>query len=221
MYLDSQMDLDVRVNGRVYYLYIMLALMFALGAFALRYGGKESLPLWALVPSALYGFIIAATWIDYIGAHLVRLLVFFGAVCEIPDPVMGLTVLAWGNSIGDLSTNVTMARKGLANMGMTACFAGPCFTLLCGLGSGFAVLFAADTTLTTVKVSLPPSVKVGFFSILCNCLLLIGNGVMMLKQRNGKIMKTHAYVMFSLYGFYLATCIAMQFTNVVKRNNAV
>jgi len=221
IYLESQMDFDVRTDGRLNYMIILVAFMFVSGAVILRYGGRESIPLWSLVPASLYGFILAATWIDYIGAHLVRLLVFFGAVCQIPDPIMGLTVLAWGNSIGDLSTNVTMARKGLANMGMTACFAGPCFTLLCGLGSGFAVLFATDPALTSLQVSLPPSVKVGFLSILCNCLLLIGNGVMVLKQRNGKITKTHAYVMFSLYGCYLAACVALQFTNVAKKNSSV
>ena len=44
--------------------------------------------------------------------------------------VLGLTVLAWGNSIGDFSTNMAMARKGLANMALTACYAGPVFNLL-------------------------------------------------------------------------------------------
>lgn len=46
--------------------------------------------------------------------------------------LLGLTVLAWGNSVGDLSTNMAMARKGLANMAMTACYAGPVFNLLVG-----------------------------------------------------------------------------------------
>ena len=44
--------------------------------------------------------------------------------------VLGLTVLAWGNSIGDFSTNMAMAKKGLANMALTACYAGPVFNLL-------------------------------------------------------------------------------------------
>jgi len=36
---------------------------------------------------------------------------FFGGLLGIPQPVLGLTVLAWGNSIGDYSTNMAMARK--------------------------------------------------------------------------------------------------------------
>ena len=53
-------------------------------------------------------------------------------------------MLAWGNSIGDLSTNMAMARKGLANMAMTACFAGPVFNMLVGLGLGFSLLLHGD-----------------------------------------------------------------------------
>jgi Ca2+/Na+ antiporter len=33
---------------------------------------------------------------------------------------------------------MTMARKGLANMAMTACFAGPVFNILIGLGLGLS-----------------------------------------------------------------------------------
>ena len=51
-------------------------------------------------------------------------------ICDCARQVLGLTVLAWGNSVGDMSTNCAMARKGLANMAMTACYAGPVFNLL-------------------------------------------------------------------------------------------
>ena len=53
--------------------------------------------------------------------------------------VLGLTVLAWGNSIGDLSTNMAMAKKGLANMALTACYAGPVFNLLVGCLSEYVL----------------------------------------------------------------------------------
>jgi sodium/potassium/calcium exchanger 6 len=43
-------------------------------------------------------------------------------------------VLAWGNSSGDMMANITIAKKGFAEMAITGCYAGPLFNLLMGLG---------------------------------------------------------------------------------------
>ena len=76
------------------------------------------MPLIAATPIALYGFIMAASMIDYIADNLVALLDFIGIVLHIPGSIMGLTILAWGNSMADLSANITMARKGkIARLG--------------------------------------------------------------------------------------------------------
>ena len=88
---------------------------------------------------AVYGFVVAVFWIDRIANELVALLEFFGVTWGIEPSVLGLTVLAWGNSIGDLVTDVAMARRGLSNMAITACFAGPLFNMLMGLGIGACV----------------------------------------------------------------------------------
>lgn len=48
--------------------------------------------------------------------------------------MLGFTVLAWGNSIGDLMANLSIAKKGYAEMAMTGCYAAPLFNLLLGLG---------------------------------------------------------------------------------------
>jgi sodium/potassium/calcium exchanger 6 len=63
--------------------------------------------------------------------------------------VLGLTVLAWGNSVGDMSTNCAMARKGLANMAMTACYAGPVFNLLVRMPAHTESLRRGSRVLTT------------------------------------------------------------------------
>eukprot|EP00561_Arcocellulus_cornucervis_P004255 CAMPEP_0185822556 /NCGR_PEP_ID=MMETSP1322-20130828/26937_1 /TAXON_ID=265543 /ORGANISM="Minutocellus polymorphus, Strain RCC2270" /LENGTH=80 /DNA_ID=CAMNT_0028520035 /DNA_START=93 /DNA_END=331 /DNA_ORIENTATION=+ len=75
-------------------------------------GGDGNMNLLIAGPIALYGFVVAATWIDAIADRLVGLLNFLGVVCHIPGPIMGLTILAWGNSMADLAANVTMAKKG-------------------------------------------------------------------------------------------------------------
>ena len=76
------------------------------------------------IPISLYGFFIAATWIDTIADALVGLLQFLGTISRIPSSILGVTVLAWGNSLGDLSANLAMARKGMPDMATTGCFAG-------------------------------------------------------------------------------------------------
>ncbi len=57
------------------------------------------------------GFVVAASWIALVAHQLVSMIQFFGYLIGIDSAVLGLTVLAWGNSLGDLSTNVAMAKR--------------------------------------------------------------------------------------------------------------
>lgn len=205
-------------------------------------------PWYAQVPIALYGFVIAATWIDFIADHLVALLEFLGIVARIPNYIMGLTVsdefllkisgtyfisffsyflcaeystqsrtcccflntykvLAWGNSMPDLSGNVTMARKGLANMAITACFAGPVFNILVGLGCGFGVLRHA-TGNENHYVHLTPAIRTGFVFCFVNCGLLLVTGLAINK---GKIPSGYGYSAIALYTAYIGTSLLLQF----------
>ena len=92
---------------------------FVIGYVVLRYApstGTTIMPLKYTLPIALYGFVIAASWIDVISDQLVNVLEFIGVILRIPAPIMGMTVLAWGNSVGDFTTNGALAQKGLADM---------------------------------------------------------------------------------------------------------
>ena len=39
--------------------------------------------------------------------------------------MIGLTIGAWGNSIGDFLSNLSMAKNGFPRMAISACFGGP------------------------------------------------------------------------------------------------
>ena len=149
--------------------------------------------LWVATPVALYGFVIAASWIDTIADQLVSVLDFVGICLKIPGPIVGLTILAWGNSMSDLSADITMARKGLANMAMTACFAGPLFNILVGLGMGFSTL-AAKTGQANREVTVSASAATGFFFIALNSVVILQTG---LGFGTGTIPKKYGYIAVS------------------------
>jgi len=127
------------------------------------------------VPLTLYGFAIAATWLDSIADKLVQLLELFGILLRIPATVMGLTVLAFGNSLQDLVANVSLSKKGLSTMATTACLAGPIFNLCVGLGFGFWALMKS-TGKEEIHVELPSNIATGFYFTIANCALIVFAG---------------------------------------------
>lgn len=66
---------------------------------------------------------------------------------------MGLTFLAWGNSIGDTVADVTLAKQGHARMAISACFGGPFFSILfnCIFKICLSLLWSIITTICNYK----------------------------------------------------------------------
>ena len=183
-------------------LFWTFSLSIICGCLVIRYApkGNTTMPLRYTVPVALYGFFIAATWIDVISDQLINVLEFVGVVLRIPSPIMGLTVLAWGNSVGDYSTNSALARKGFSDMSMAACFAGPSFNLLIGLGSG--LLSQKDALMSDDGlniISMAPSVRMGFVFLIANCILGISIGI----YNKGILPIWFANTFFAMYLCYM------------------
>lgn len=79
---------------------------------------------------ALLGFVTSAVLISAAASEVVSLLHMFGVVLKLSNTVLGLTLLAWGNSIGDCFSNITIARQGYPRMAISACFGGIIFSIL-------------------------------------------------------------------------------------------
>ena len=81
-----------------------------------------------------FGFIISIAWISTIANEVVGVLKAFGVILGISDAILGLTIFAVGNSLGDLVADITVARLGYPVMALSACFGGPMLNILLGIG---------------------------------------------------------------------------------------
>lgn len=112
---------------------------------------------------------------------------------------MGITVLAWGNSSQDMIANMTVARKGLSAMAITASFAGPVFNILIGLGIGLSILSRTGEPGEPIHVFLNNPLRVGFLFAVLNGVLVIVSGALI---GMGTIPKKYGYAAVALYGVY-------------------
>ena len=83
---------------------------------------------------AIIAFVMSILWISFTCDIVVDLLGVLGIMLGLPKTLLGLTLLAWGNCLGDMNANVAMTKKGFGEMAITGCMAGPVFNVLMGLG---------------------------------------------------------------------------------------
>ncbi|KAJ5675792.1 Sodium/calcium exchanger membrane region [Penicillium macrosclerotiorum] len=104
--------------------------------------GSPKLPVPQSLPSgwrpflSLLGFLVAISWIATIATEVVSVLKTLGVILDISDSLLGLTIFAVGNSLGDLVADITVARLGYPVMALSACFGGPMLNILLGIGLG-------------------------------------------------------------------------------------
>ncbi|XP_014228791.1 mitochondrial sodium/calcium exchanger protein-like [Trichogramma pretiosum] len=96
---------------------------------------------------AFAGFLVAMLVVYLMAKEVMSVLQCIGFASGISDAMLGITLLAWGNSVGDLISNVTIARRGFPRMGFSACFGGPMFNTLMGLGLTYGLAVAKEPEL--------------------------------------------------------------------------
>jgi len=79
-------------------------------------------------------FTASGAWINFISNIIVDYITLLSVFTGLPLNYIGLTLLAWGNSLPDFFVDTTLAKKGLGQAAISGIFAGQYFNLAIGFG---------------------------------------------------------------------------------------
>jgi len=115
---------------------VVIPVFVIFGILIAIFADPEGLPRWLQFVFIFLGFVSSMMWIYFTADEVVSLLQFFAGIIGTSSTIMGLTVLAWGNCIGDFVADLTVSNQGYPEMGIAATYGGPLFNLLIGMGLG-------------------------------------------------------------------------------------
>lgn len=153
---------------------------------------------------------MAIMWVYMLANIIVDVLVMYECITGISAALLGLTVLSWGNSVGDAFASVAISKNGFGEMAFTGCVAGPVFNLLLGLG------------LTTLRCNMmladgikykddDPQVKLTLFTL--GAMFTVLTALFWLALTNGwKLSRWHGHVLMIIYVAIVAVTIYESFT---------
>ncbi|CAJ0754048.1 5376_t:CDS:10 [Entrophospora sp. SA101] len=154
------------------------------------------------------GFGVAMVWIFLIANEVVGLLQAVGLIIEVSDAILGLTIFAMGNSLGDFVANITTAKMGSPMMAISACFGGPMLNILFGIG--ISTTYTTITTGHSTKINIDINLLVSVFGLLiglCSALIYLPyNGYHMTRP--------WGYYLISIYVVCMITNLIIEFNSM-------
>ncbi|KAL8171717.1 hypothetical protein V2J09_023521 [Rumex salicifolius] len=168
----------------------------------LHYIVEKDPPKTEHVPVVLLAFVMSVFWISNVAGELLNCLAALGTLLELPPTLLGLTVLAWGNSVGDLVADVALAKAGQPTLAMAGCFAGPMFNMLCGLGMAL-VLQTASIYPEAYTLRFHISIVVAFVFLI---LSLMGS-LLVVTYCRFRVPRFWGFCLVGLYVFFMAVSL--------------
>ncbi|SCU95565.1 LANO_0E10726g1_1 [Lachancea nothofagi CBS 11611] len=217
------------------------ALQVFMAPLAINYMMMESLQIWGLLTSmsltgilwffnrkawhdlaircvCVVAFLLSLFTISFVVKIVVGVLEECALMLNISQAMLGLTIFAWGNSIGDLATTITFTKMGVLDIALGACFGGPLLYFLFGVGiDGMLVMFFRRNGTRVEENSLwLESIDFQVNSLLiisCIGLLAIfATYMLLIPMNNWRIDKKIGIVFLTLYGIITTVNVYLEAT---------
>ncbi|KAM7533130.1 hypothetical protein Aperf_G00000126061 [Anoplocephala perfoliata] len=154
---------------------------------------------------AVLGFLTSIVWIYAIAHELVNSLEALGIVWEISEAILGITVMAFANSIGDLMSNSLLAHNGYPRIAFAACIGSPLFNLLVGSGVSYTIKLArSDDHTANMSFTLTHALLFSFllFVLLMNLIVAFVTGF--------KMNRWYGITLLTIYAFFMLLAILIE-----------
>lgn len=179
--------------GPIWPYFLVISLIFSVIIYLSTNDQKPPAYEWIFI---FLSMILSIMWIYFTAEELVSLLSSAGTLLNISTTIMGLTVLTWGNSVGDLVSNSIISSKGFPQMAISASYCAPLTNMLLGLGLSFTI---SSITKRAISFSLAGHLRSGlFFSFLFLLFNLISTIVMLVISKF-KYKKFYPFILISIY----------------------
>ena len=145
---------------------------------------------------------MSIVWIYVVANELLVILESLGDAWGLNKAIIALTVLSWGNSVGDMVSDIVVARQGYPAMAVGACLGSPMLNLLIGLG--ISLTFAPEQ-LKNKCYALPsePAVSLAFLFLLISLV----STLIIIPACRFRGFKVYGVYLILLYVAYLAIAI--------------
>lgn len=158
---------------------------------------------------AVAGFLSGMVWIYAIANEIVGIFKTIVSITGVSETIMGLTLFAFGSSVGDFVTNTSIAEMGYPLMAFSACFGSPMLNLV--LGVGFTSTYVMVTTKKT-KYALGDDMDAIFFSTTALIIIMVTFLSVLIFVTKFKISRTLGYYMIAMWVLLITSVLVLNFT---------
>lgn len=139
---------------------------------------------------------------------IVDILTTYELISGISAALLGLTVLSWGNSVGDAFATIAISRRGFGEMAVTGSIAGPVFNLMFGLGlTCVRVNFVMQDGIPFTLKELNATERLTILTLMATASVVLVL-VFLAISNNFELTKTHGYVLSIKYCLIVALIVA-------------